>query len=595
MKTMKVGMTLSILAAVVMAGAVRCLAGDNAPSRPRHVIIVGYDGCGSLYVTPDLKLPNLRRLMSEGAWTFNKRSALPSSTCINWTSIFTAAGPEQHGFRGSDQRDPSFPPILTMENGHFPDVFALFRKTNPSAKIGYVCEWGGMMHLIDTNACDFARSCNTPAEVGIPFLEKEKPQLMMFYFEEPDGTGHKKGWGGPEYSRMLETLDEKLGDILKAVERAGIADDTVIIVTSDHGGHDKGHGTTINADMQSPLVIWGKGVRKNYELKSSIYSYDIGATVADLLGVRLPQVCIGRSVKEAFVEGGCACDKPVAAPHPGHVVFIGIGCLGTVYITDPKKLPNINRLMMEGTWTMKKQSVLLPWMCVTSPVNWSAMFMGAGGEQTGCLQHGFTSPYSDDPRGFKPNGMLENGRFPDIYALCHAAEPSAKLGYTYNYKWYDKFVDTNVCDYAVWNNNPLKDGLAYLSREQPRLMSFILGTLERKGIEDGWGGAKYTAALEEFDKSIGEILKAIESSPMAGDTVVIVTSERGGVPKQTSTPVPAEMNTPLLIWGKGIRKGHQLEFVPYSYDIGATMAALLGVKLPQVCTGRVINEAFENK
>ena len=66
-----------------------------------------------------------------------------------------------------------------------------------------------------------------------------------------------------------------------------------------------------------------------------------------------------------------------------------------------------------------------------------------------------------------------------------------------------------------------------------------------------------------------------------------------GVSSSTVVGVAVGLATPFVIWGKGVRRGHQLQSAVYSYDIGATMAALLGVRLPQVCTGRVIDEAFE--
>ena len=214
---------------------------DTVP-HPKHVVFVGFDGFGSAYATESVRLPNLRRLMAEGAWTMRKQSVLPSSTAVNWTSIFTAAGPEHHGFIGAFTEKSVFPPLVTLKNGRFPDLFSGCREAEPQAKIGYVYEWGGMIHLVDTNSCDFIRRSSKPDEAGIPYLTGEKPRFMSFVFDNPDAPGHKYGWGSPEYNKSLEALDEALGRIIAAIERSGMADDTVLVFTADHGGHEKGHG-----------------------------------------------------------------------------------------------------------------------------------------------------------------------------------------------------------------------------------------------------------------------------------------------------------------------------------------------------------------
>ena len=80
----------------------------------------------------------------------------------------------------------------------------------------------------------------------------------------------------------------------------GIYDDTVIIVTGDHGGHDQGHGTLDMRDMESPLVLFGKNVRVGHQLDEPIVQYDIAATIAYILGIDIPEAWRGKPVKQAF-------------------------------------------------------------------------------------------------------------------------------------------------------------------------------------------------------------------------------------------------------------------------------------------------------
>ena len=73
-----------------------------------------------------------------------------------------------------------------------------------------------------------------------------------------------------------------------------------VIIASDHGGINKGHGGKSLDEVQIPWVAYGKSVKKNHELKSTIITYDTGATIAWLLGLKIPDCWRGIAIKEAF-------------------------------------------------------------------------------------------------------------------------------------------------------------------------------------------------------------------------------------------------------------------------------------------------------
>ena len=58
-----------------------------------------------------------------------------------------------------------------------------------------------------------------------------------------NSTGvHKTVQNNPSYAGMIEKLDNNVGRILNRLEKLGIADDTVVVLTSDHGGlSSRGH------------------------------------------------------------------------------------------------------------------------------------------------------------------------------------------------------------------------------------------------------------------------------------------------------------------------------------------------------------------
>ena len=91
MKKFTITLALSILAVLLVATP--C----NAKGKAKHVVLIGLDGWGA-YSVPKADIPTIKQLMADGAYTLEKRSALPSSSAINWASMFMGAGPELHGY-----------------------------------------------------------------------------------------------------------------------------------------------------------------------------------------------------------------------------------------------------------------------------------------------------------------------------------------------------------------------------------------------------------------------------------------------------------------------------------------------------------------
>lgn len=57
----------------------------------------------------------------------------------------------------------------------------------------------------------------------------------------------------------------------------------------------------------------------------------------------------------------------------------------------------------------------------------------------------------------------------------------------------------------------------------------------------------------------------------------------------------AEFEIPIILYGKGVTKGKVLKRTSMIYDLGATIAGLLGVELPWECRGKMLEEAFTPK
>lgn len=112
--------------------------------------------------------------------------------------------------------------------------------------------------------------------------------------------GHTNGWYSEEYYSYLARVDHCIGMIVQSLKNVGILDDTVIIIVSDHGGHNNSHGSINLLDMESPLIICGKGIKNGYAIQEPVVQYDIAPTVAYILGLKPYPYWRGKVISDIF-------------------------------------------------------------------------------------------------------------------------------------------------------------------------------------------------------------------------------------------------------------------------------------------------------
>ncbi|MCR8918031.1 alkaline phosphatase [Bacteroides sp. ET225] len=286
--------------------ALSFLLSGQAAEKAKHVVLIGLDGWGA-YSVSKAEIPNIRKMMNEGCYTLKKRSALPSSSAINWASMFMGAGPELHGYTQWGSKVPELPSREVTENGIFPTIFYLLHKARPEAEIGCLYEWEGIKYLADTLALDYhaqAPDYNKHPEalcgMAEKYIKEKTPVLLAVCFDNPDHVGHAAGHDTPEYYAKLNELDTYVARIVQAVKDAGMFDETIFIITADHGGINKGHGGKTMQEMETPFIICGKNVKKGGEFSESMMQYDVASTIAYIFGLKQPQVWIGRPMKQVF-------------------------------------------------------------------------------------------------------------------------------------------------------------------------------------------------------------------------------------------------------------------------------------------------------
>ena len=287
---------------VMAAGCTRKSEKDIAS----HVIVIGLDGWGTWCMETG-EAPFIKAMMQEGCYTLDKRTVIPSSSGPNWAAMMNGTPVEATGII-SNHATPDFKPLFLTEHNAQPTFFHVLKQERPEAETGVICEWGDFLNYADTLCLDYALRIPEPeafpdavVEESVKYIVEKKPVLCFIHIDALDHKGHAYGQGAPEYYEELTLVDERVRQIVEGVKKAGIYDDSIIILTSDHGHYGTGHGGTTMLEMETPFVIWGKGVKKNHEIKETVLEYDIAATVAKVFHLTVPQSWRGIPI-DVFAE-----------------------------------------------------------------------------------------------------------------------------------------------------------------------------------------------------------------------------------------------------------------------------------------------------
>ncbi len=124
-----------------------------------------------------------------------------------------------------------------------------------------------------------------------------------------------------QYFGTVELADQCAGGILKALDDAGVREQTLVIYTSDQGeGYHRAKASAYAAGTHVPLVFEGAGIRKNVVTDELVSETDIMPTILDFLQMPIPATVQGRSLKP-FLTGAQSAipdNKYVFTEHNSH-------------------------------------------------------------------------------------------------------------------------------------------------------------------------------------------------------------------------------------------------------------------------------------
>jgi predicted AlkP superfamily pyrophosphatase or phosphodiesterase len=261
--------------------------------RKECVVIVSFDG-GKPASIQKAQMPVLSKIVSEGAYTWKAETIFPSLTLPSHTSMITGVEPSVHRFLWNEWREEKG--LITI-----PTIFTLAK--NAGMKTALFATKQKFRHFETPNTLDkftyFDRTSQQIAAEAALYFRNENPNLTFIHFQDADKAGHKYGWESPEQIQALEESDKALGAIVSSIKES--KRNCTLIITADHGGTAKGHGSNSADDTNIPWISWGFKVQKT-EIQVPIKTTDTAATALHLLGITHPNNWSGRFVKDAFKE-----------------------------------------------------------------------------------------------------------------------------------------------------------------------------------------------------------------------------------------------------------------------------------------------------
>lgn len=241
------------------------------------VILISIDG-----MRPDGAVscghPFLQELMEKGSYSLKGSSVFPPVTLPCHTSMFYGVPPLRHG-------------ILT--NVYTPPVRPINGIAEQLAAAGKCCaafhNWESIRHIWQSetmkytafiNAYEEENSDRVLTDMVLNLLERKKPDFLFLHLVETDEKGgHDHGFMSPEYLEQLKNAFSCAEKIYRAANK-----DYHIIITADHGGHDRSHGDNCPEDMTIPMFFCGRYFQPGRQIEE-VSLLDLAPTIAWLTGV----------------------------------------------------------------------------------------------------------------------------------------------------------------------------------------------------------------------------------------------------------------------------------------------------------------------
>jgi choline-sulfatase len=163
------------------------------------------------------------------------------------------------------------------------------------------------------------------------------------------------------YDTGIRYADDHLGEVIKLLKEQGVWDETMVIVSADHGENQGElniygeHATADQITLRVPLIVRWPGVTKGTVNSDLLYQLDLTPTICEMAGARIPKAWDGQTITKKLkgessskrpylVMGQCAhvCQRSVRLDHwlMIRTYHTGLHALPEILLFDVEKDPH---------------------------------------------------------------------------------------------------------------------------------------------------------------------------------------------------------------------------------------------------------------
>ncbi len=278
---------------VGIAGCLLLAACGEMP-RAKKVLLIGLDGV-RVDVMAEANTPHLDSLIANGSFTARAQTRPPTVSGPGWSSMLTGVWSDKHLVTGNNFDGNDY--------ATYPDFLTRLEQVNPEFSTFAVVDWpplgaassGGPLISnaidsklnIDGDELGYTEADARSLAMAIEYLANQDPDAAFVYLGDIDIAGHDHGSLAPEYTASIETADDQVGQLLRALETRPTysEEDWLILVSTDHGRRDDGgHGGTSTLEQTIFYLVSGPSARAGV-IEEQANIVDIAVTALTHLGV----------------------------------------------------------------------------------------------------------------------------------------------------------------------------------------------------------------------------------------------------------------------------------------------------------------------
>ncbi|WP_372935964.1 alkaline phosphatase family protein [Mariniphaga sediminis] len=254
--------------------------------KENKVLIIGIDGC-----RPDsfikANTPSSDSLMKTGAYTFNAKTDEISSSGICWTGMLTGVWHDKHKVVTNSYKNPNIE--------EYPHFFRRVKQFNPELKTYSVIQWTAIHKILQEGDADVVKTFGNDDLVTdevVRNLTNEDVDVMFVQLDDVDHAGHKYDYvpESENYIQAVEKADSQIGRMVNALKKRENYknENWLVIVSTDHGGSNFGHGQNIPEHTTIFYIASGENATRG-EIKEQVNVVDVCITAMKHLGMEIKE------------------------------------------------------------------------------------------------------------------------------------------------------------------------------------------------------------------------------------------------------------------------------------------------------------------